>query len=233
MGDKGAGVPQQSGYYSARGSLLARASLATRTRVFDQFMRAFGDAPSVLDVGVTNERASVEANFFEKLYPHKDRITAAGVEDAAFLEQEHPGLRFKKIEAGQRLPFADDSFAVVFSHAVIEHVVGADQRRFFVDELLRVAPAVFVTTPNKRFPVEPHTFVPLLHMVSDRLFYALLDVRGGFYNRSNLDLLTRGEVRGLFAHRQDVELRVEAVRTFGFVSNWLAIARRPLRGSAR
>ena len=61
------------------------------------------------------------------------------------------------------LPFEDSSFDVVFSNAVIEHVGDAEAQRRFVAEALRVAPRAFITTPNRWFPVEVHTRLPLVH----------------------------------------------------------------------
>ena len=61
------------------------------------------------------------------------------------------------------MPFADGEFDIVFSNAVIEHVGGREQQRRFVEESLRVARRAFVTTPNRWFPVEVHTRLPLVH----------------------------------------------------------------------
>lgn len=64
---------------------------------------------------------------------------------------------------GRALPFPDDSFDLVVSNAVIEHVGDlADQRRF-VAEHLRVGRHFCITTPNRWFPFEPHEKVAFLH----------------------------------------------------------------------
>ncbi len=49
---------------------------------------------SVLDVGVTSDRSYASSNYLEAWYPRKDRITAAGIDDASFLERLYPGVRF-------------------------------------------------------------------------------------------------------------------------------------------
>ena len=63
-------------------------------------------------------RSGSVQRMLEKLSPDKSKITAAGIEDARFLETEFPGLRFVRIEANRPLPFADQSFDVVFSHEI-------------------------------------------------------------------------------------------------------------------
>jgi hypothetical protein len=71
-----------------------------------------------------------------------------------------------------------------------------------VSELCRVAPQVFVSTPNRWFPVETHTLVPFVHWLprpaADRAMRALR--RKGW---ERVDLLTRSELLGLFPQNVD------------------------------
>ena len=64
---------------------------------------------------------------------------------------------------GRRLPFADNSFDIVFSNSVIEHVGDMESQRQFAAEIARVGRAYWVQTPNRGFPVEPHMMTPFLH----------------------------------------------------------------------
>lgn len=64
---------------------------------------------------------------------------------------------------GCALPFAADSFDIVFSNSVIEHVGDEARQRAFAAEAMRVGRRVFVQTPNAGFPVEQHLFMPLIH----------------------------------------------------------------------
>ena len=66
---------------------------------------------------------------------------------------------------GRALPFRDQSYDIVFSNSVIEHLGSrADQRRFAA-EVARVGVRYWVQTPNRWFPVEPHLLTPLLHFL--------------------------------------------------------------------
>ena len=95
------------------------------------------------------------------------------------------------------LPFADGEFDVVFSNAVIEHVGGREQQRRFVEESLRVARRAFITTPNRWFPVEVHTRLPLVHWLPDALAHRAYDLARKPWAKDNC-LLGPGALRDLF-----------------------------------
>jgi SAM-dependent methyltransferase len=74
------------------------------------------------------------------------------------------------VTPGQPLPFADRSFDIVFSNAVVEHAGGTQAQQRFVGEVCRVGRAFFITTPNRWFPFEHHTGLPLIHCLPPRVF---------------------------------------------------------------
>lgn len=64
---------------------------------------------------------------------------------------------------GCQLPFPDQSFDLVFSNSVIEHVGGWQRQQQFAAEVRRVGRAYFIQTPDYHFPLEHHLLTPFLH----------------------------------------------------------------------
>jgi SAM-dependent methyltransferase len=147
--------------------VASRISLRSRERKLRLFLELVRPGPetTVVDVGVTDAAfgAGSTDNFFEALYPWPERITAVGPTGLDRFAAAFPRVRAVQAD-GRALPFGDAEFDVGFSNAVVEHVAGGrDGQRAFVRELCRVARQVFVTTPNRFFPVDPHTLLPFAH----------------------------------------------------------------------
>lgn len=211
-------------------SLPVRLAGYQRRRMYERFLQASEIAPDerLLDVGVTSDRSYEHSNYVPAWYPHKNRITAVGIDDAAFLEQEHPGLTFQRAD-GRALPFGDKSFDHVHSSAVLEHVGSRAQQTQFLRELWRVAAkSIFVTTPNKWFPVEFHTVLPLVHWLPPEMFRATLRKLGRsfFADENNLNLLDGGALAAIAADAGISRFRVQSVTLGGWPSNLLLVAHR-------
>jgi len=149
------------------------------------------------------------------------------MEDAAFLEQEYPGLKYVRSD-GLTLPFPDKSFDFVVSFAVIEHVGNRVQQKTFVRELCRVGKTCCITTPNRWFPVEFHTAVPLIHWLPPSSFRVLLRLLGKhfFAKEENLNLLSEKDVLQMLP--ADAQIDTKHFRLLGLISNLLFYVKNPL-----
>jgi SAM-dependent methyltransferase len=178
-------------------------SLRSRRRKFALFMETMAPTAetTVLDVGADDsafgehERCGT-LNFFEQLYPWPGQITALGLNEGTRFRESFPTARYVQGDALE-LPFVDGEFDVVFSNAVIEHVGGREQQRRFVEESLRVARRAFVTTPNRWFPLEVHTRLPLVHWLPDPVAHRAYDLVRKPWAKEN-SLLGPGALRELF-----------------------------------
>jgi hypothetical protein len=100
------GKPNAQYNVAAPDSLAIRVTARMRRRMYDRFVAVARPAEheSVLDVGVTSDRSYASSNYLEAWYPAKHRLTACGLDDASFLEEQYPGLRFVPAD-GLALPF--------------------------------------------------------------------------------------------------------------------------------
>jgi SAM-dependent methyltransferase len=181
-------------------------SLRSRARKLRLFLDELQPTPdtSVLDVGADElgfgEGAGCGTlNFFEERYPWPERITALGLHDGEGFRARYPGIPYVQGDACD-LPFEDGAFDVVFSNAVIEHVGGRERQRKLVSEAIRVGRRVFITTPNRLFPVEVHTRLPLVHWLPDALAHRAYRAAGKEF-ATDVKLLSRRSLAALFPGR--------------------------------
>lgn len=223
--------PKPNSQYSmaAPMGLPDRIAMFQRRRMYARFLAEtrVAAADAILDVGATNDRKFDSSNYLEAWYPHKHRITAVGTDDASFLQDLYPGLKFVRAN-GVYLPFRDGSFDVVHSSAVLEHVGAFEQQLVFVRECARVArKAVFLTTPNRWFPVEFHTQLPLAHWLPKASFRGFLRRVGlaFFSEEANLNLLSRADLARIAQRTQRFRFEVASVSLCAWPSNLLLIGR--------
>ena len=147
----------------------------------------------IIDVGVSDVINS-GANVIERRYRHQERITACGLGDGTAFRSAFPKVDYVRIAPSGRLPFADSAFAIATANAVLEHV-GSDLQRSFVSELVRVGRRVFITVPNRYFPVEHHTALPFVHYF-DATFRLGCSLTGNveWTRPDNLILMTRSRL---------------------------------------
>lgn len=142
-------------------------SRKSRTKKWLQFLDWAKTTPetTIVDIGVNTTEYSDNDNFLERLYGYPEHITAVGLaSDWQEFHARYPAVTTKTAN-GTNLPFADNTFDIAYANAVIEHVGDQTKQRQFLKEMLRVARRGYCTTPNRCFPIEVHTRIPLLHLV--------------------------------------------------------------------
>jgi hypothetical protein len=122
---------------------------------------------------------------------------------------------FKRVEGDAcAAPFADQSFDIVFSNSVVEHVGSWDRQQEFAAECMRCGKSFFVQTPNRWFPIDLHTLLPFVHWLP-RLFTACVPwsprvilARSGkeeLNDLMGLQLLTKKQMEMLFPGAEIIE----------------------------
>jgi hypothetical protein len=157
-------------------------------RLRDEKVRAFfrllspQEADSLLDVGGT---VGIH-NEFAELHGFFSDTTLLNLTDSAMKRVRDVRLLCGDARA---IPLPDKSVDWVFSNAVIEHVGNEADQLAMAAEIGRVArKGFFVSTPNRWFPLDPHTYLPLVH-------YFVRDYTKASYR---CRLLAAGDMRKLF-----------------------------------
>lgn len=192
-------------------SAISRVQASSRAQKWDLYADLFPPSPDqrVLDVGVSAYVDIPTENYFLDNYPYHRQLTAVGIDEQTPLVERYPEITFVRAD-GRDLPFEDGSFDVVHSNAVIEHVGPRPDQQRFAAELVRVARAGFVTTPNRWFPVEAHARPPLpfVHWLPRDQMLKVLEAAGQLRDRDvwNVWLLSAGEMVLLFPPHLEVTL---------------------------
>lgn len=105
------------------------------------------------------------ASFFAGAFPRPERLILVDIDYARahMAHQKRPGIHVV-VADGEALPLKRAAVDVTVCNSVIEHV---EHPRSLADEIHRVSRRYFVQTPNRRFPMETHSFlgIPFYHSI--------------------------------------------------------------------
>lgn len=146
-------------------------------------------------------------------------------------EQKHPNIHPVRGDATRLTAFPDQSFDVAFSNSVIEHLFTRGAQAAMAREVVRLARAYWVQTPNYRFPIEPHFHVIGWQWMPEWVRIALIrrrrcgwrgpchDVELARTTVREVKLMTRRDLARIFP--DDATIRPE--RFFGLVKSWVVV----------
>jgi hypothetical protein len=206
-------------------SIANRVSHYNRERKWRTFLECFApdEETTILDVGFTNTESSPHANYLERRYPYPERLTALGVEGSDAFSKSYPAVRAVNYDGGI-FPFGDAEFDISWSNATLEHVGGRSNQLLFLKELIRVSRRGFVTTPNRYFPIEVHSRLPLVHYLPKSYYDRILVAVGkGYIGGDNLHLLSRRQFHNLLVEAGAKNINLIQNRLGGFTLDFVAI----------
>jgi hypothetical protein len=135
---------------------------------------------------------------------------------------------------GTALTYEDKSFSIVFSNSVIEHLGNFENQQRFASECTRVGHGLWIQTPCRSFPVEPHFLSPLIHFLPkgyQRRLLRRFTVWGWLTRPSGkqiedmlaeIRLLNLAEIKQLFS---DCEIKKE--KFLGLTKSFIVVRRLP------
>jgi hypothetical protein len=184
-----------------------------RMRLFLSLLPGNREHPvRILDIGGTVDYWRANQDLWGHI-PLNITIVNLGVEP-----RDEDVFSIRPGDACNLVEFADNSFDVVHSNSVIEHVGHWAEMAAMAREVRRLAPVYYLQTPNFWFPVEPHYRAFGYHWLPESIRAAILTrMRLGFRGpRDSFDLamrdiqtvnlLTSRQMRALFP---DADIRAE------------------------
>jgi SAM-dependent methyltransferase len=206
-------------------SLAYRISAYNRQRKWKIFWRLIKPtaADSVLDVGFSDKEYSVTDNFLEKNYPYPEMITALGIDVPNEFTRRYPLVKAVRYD-GQIFPWSGQSFDLCWSNAVLEHVGNKKDQVMFIREIKRVSRKAFVTTPNRYFPIEVHTRVPLLHFLPKPFFDSYLKLIGKKWATGDyMNLLSLTDIKELLRLAKIKDYQIIKNKFLGFTLDFIIV----------
>ena len=189
---------------------------------------------SILDNGVTADQTHRHSNFFENIYPHPERITAVSNQDASWMTSKYKGLKFTQCD-GCETPFPDNTFDFVFSSAVLEHVGNRNRQEKFISECFRVSKKyVLLTTPNRWYPIEFHSALPLIHWFPQKIFFWFLKLfhKTELANENTLNLCSKGDIKRMLQKQGIRNFKIHYTYFLGLPSNLLILIEKKHKSGA-
>jgi len=178
---------------------------------------------TVLDIGFDDNEYSATDNYLEKHYPWPENITALSDQKPVNFTKRYPKVRALSYD-GINFPFKDSKFDIAWSNAVIEHVGNYDRQSHFLKEIKRTCKKGYITTPNRWFPIEVHTRLPLLHYLPKKYFDYLLRLFGMEWAAGDyVYLLSLNKIKKLLREADIKAYKIYKNRLFGFTLDFVIV----------
>ena len=219
---------------------LSRRARRKRAELFRQAFR-LDENTRILDLG-----SETGSNIHEVLQSTRARPENVHIADInpQLVEAGRARYGFVPVVVGESgaLPFPDGYFDVVYCSSVIEHVTLPKERvwkaysgrRFreesrkrqkaFAEEIRRVGRQYFVQTPYRHFPLESHSWLPLLGWLPRWLLIPALHLSNAFWIKQTSPdwyLMNRMEMAELFP-----DAKILAEKCFGLTKSVMAVKTR-------
>ena len=180
---------------------------------------------SFLDIGTTEENELESSNYFVKNF-EKIKIKKS------ISDQEIKNVNFNKFlkksitSEFSEIEIENYKSDLVISSATIEHVGKYENQMKMLENIIKLTNKYFfITTPNRFFPIDFHTKLPIIHMLPKKIHRKILRLikLDEYAEEENLNLLDENTVNKLINTQQNAtfKIRIFKVKLFGLTSNLL------------
>ena len=180
-----------------------------------------------LDIGTTSDDKNASSNIVIKNIKNIDKFKCISdqIVNSDFF---HKSLNKSITEEFSENELYDFSSDLVVSNATIEHVGNTLNQKKMLENVIKLTKKIFViTTPNKFYPIELHTKIPLIHWFPKSIYRKILKFLGlSFYaNEENLNLLSVNELKKMLDNYK-IMYEIKFIKLFFFKSNIIIIGKK-------
>lgn len=185
---------------------------------------------SILDIGTTEEDSLKSSNFFIKKFnniKNKKTISNQKIKKKKFTKNLIKSIT-SSFSNNEIKNFKSD---LVISSATIEHVGNSrKQIKMIKNVILLTKKIFFITTPNRFFPIDFHTKIPLLHLLPKKLHRLILNFifLKEYAKEENLNLISQNEIFFFLKeiNSKEFDIKILNIKLFGFISNLIILGKK-------
>ena len=180
-----------------------------------------------LDIGTTSDDKNASSNIIIKNLKNinKFKCISDQIVNSDFF--------YKKLKKSITEEFSDKelnefSSDLVLSSATIEHVGSTLNQEKMILNIIKLTKKIFIiTTPNKFYPIELHTKIPVIHWLPKSIYRRILKFLGlSFYaDENNLNLLTINELKKMLDDKK-ITYEIKFIKLFLLKSNIIIIGKK-------
>ena len=181
----------------------------------------------MLDIGTTSDDKNASSNIVIKNIKDIDKFKCISdqIVNSDFF---HKSLNKSITEEFSENELYDFSSDLVVSNATIEHVGNTLNQKKMLENVIKLTKKIFViTTPNRFYPIELHTKIPLIHWFPKSIYRKILKFLGlSFYaNEENLNLLSVNELKKMLDNHK-ITYEIKFLKLLFFKSNIIIVGRK-------
>ena len=177
---------------------------------------------SILDVGTANTLDKNHNIILSKTKKNKYLCCLTNQTLSKKLIKKYPQIRKVLKGDGRNIKLKNNSFDIVYSSATLEHVGSLKNQIKFVSECYRVSRRfIFITTPNRFYPIDFHTKIPFIHWLPKKIHRnILLILNMKFYSKErNLNLLGVNDIKQILNDSSITKYKIIKKKFLFFTSN--------------
>jgi 2-polyprenyl-3-methyl-5-hydroxy-6-metoxy-1,4-benzoquinol methylase len=183
---------------------------------------------SIIDIGTTPSVNEYQNIILSKIKNNKN-VTCLSNLDCEILYKKYPNIKKIILGDGRKNNLPDNSFDIVHSNATIEHVGSKKNQLKFIKECIRISKKyTFIQTPNRFYPIDFHTILPLIHWLPKNIHRKILQILGlNFYSlEKNLNLLSEQDLKRLCKELNISNFKIIKYKLFFMTSNLILLIKK-------